>query len=70
MQWITGTIMGMGGMQACGFTLEKVQNEGLSITSYDISILKKKSFALLAYTIYCNCNTHVFIVVVTHIHTL
>jgi len=28
MQWITGTIMGMGGMQACGFTLEKVQYEG------------------------------------------
>ena len=49
MQWITGTIMGMGGMQACGFTLEEVQNEGLSIASYEINILKKKkSFALFA----------------------
>ena len=42
MQWITGTIMGMGGMQACGFTLEEVQNEGLSIASYEINILKRK----------------------------
>ena len=48
MQWITGTIMGMGGMQACGFTLEEVQNEGLSIASYEINILKKKSLALFA----------------------
>ena len=41
MQWITGTIMGMGGMQACGFTLEEVQNEGLSIASYQISYKSK-----------------------------
>ena len=29
MQWITENILGMGGMQACDFTLEKTPNEGL-----------------------------------------
>ena len=29
MQWITENILGMGGMQACDFTLEKTSNEGL-----------------------------------------
>ena len=38
--------MHLGGMQACGFTLEEVQNEGLSIASSEISILKKRLFAL------------------------
>ena len=29
MQWITENILGMGGMQACDFTLEKTPTEGL-----------------------------------------
>ena len=28
MKWINGTIMGMGGMQACGITLEKTHTQG------------------------------------------
>ena len=29
MKWINGTIMSIGGVQACGFTLEKTHTEGL-----------------------------------------
>ena len=42
MPWINRTIMSMGGMQACGFTLEETQPEGsLALQSFLCTLRKK-----------------------------